>query len=98
MPGRTAFALQALDLEGRIFDEEFSTADLGNPERVIVETFDIIELAGGAAFPLLAAAARAGSRPGPKTDISCHPMRDLIKSRIWEWILFLIDAWVPNLR
>ena len=92
LPGRAALALQALDPEGRIFDEESSTADLGNPERVIVETFDIIELAGGAASPILAAAARAGLRPGPKIDISCHPMWDLTDSRILEWILFLIDA------
>ena len=84
--------MQALDPESKLFDEKLSTADLGNPERVIVETFDTIELAGGAASPLLAAAARAGLRPCPKIDIGCHPMWDLTESRILEWILFVIDA------
>ena len=70
-------------------DDCFGTAP--SPERILIETFDFVELCCGPRSPLSAAVARAGLRVGPRIDLAVHPMWDLRALRVVEWILFLAE-------
>ena len=60
------------------------------PARVLIETFDFIEVCCGQRGSLSAAMAKAGFRVGPRIDLAVHPMWDLKDDRIIEWLIFLI--------
>ena len=61
-----------------------------SPERVLIETFDFLELACGLNAPLTTSVARSGLRVGPRIDLLHDRMWNLGLLRVVEWILFLI--------
>ena len=61
-----------------------------SPERILLETFDVIELCCGPSSPLLTACSRAGLRVGPRIDIRLSAVWDVKEARVIEWVLFLI--------
>jgi hypothetical protein len=97
LSGPSACALFAHGSERDIEDlnETLRTRD-APIARVMIETFDFIELccgpdeADGSPPPLSGAVARAGLHVGPKVDIKQHPLWDLGSLRVLEWLLFLV--------
>ena len=61
-----------------------------SPERILIETFDFLEIACGLKAPLTSALARENLRVGPRIDLLQSGLWDLGRSRVVEWILFLI--------
>ena len=62
--------------------------DRPSPTRVLIETFDFLELYCGAESPLTAAMEQQGMRVGPRIDIRIHPAWDVTEFRIFEWLAF----------
>jgi len=62
-----------------------------SPSRILIETFDFIEICCGPHAPLSAAVAKQGLRVGPLIDILKSPLWDIRETRVVEWILFLIE-------
>ena len=60
-------------------------------ERILVETFDIIEVFSGRSAPLLRACAARGLRVGPRIDLNEHIAWDILRPRVWEWLFFLVE-------
>ena len=77
------------DLEGGADDLPFGASP--SPERVLVETFDFIEVCSGPRAPLSAAMAKMGFRVGPRIDLKVSDLWDLTSRRIVEWLLFMIE-------
>jgi hypothetical protein len=72
-------------------DPDFPESGQVGPDRVLIETFDFIEVCCGPRHPLSDAMARAGLRVGPHIDVLLHPMWDLACPRLLEWLIFLIS-------
>ena len=68
-------------------DDVFGTRP--SPARVLIETFDYVELCCGANAPLMQAMAAANFRLGPKIDVLANKFWDLGCTRVVEWLLFL---------
>ena len=62
-----------------------------SPQRILIETFDFVELCCGQTAPLMRAVGRAGLRCGPRIDILAHEFWDLSQTRVVEWLLFLAN-------
>ena len=62
-----------------------------DPERALVERFDVIEIFSGPRSPLLAACSRRGLRVGPRIDLNSSPAWDFRSWRLIEWLMFLIE-------
>ena len=62
-----------------------------SPERVLIETFDYMEICCGPRSPLCVAMARQGLRVGPHIDLATHKMWDITSLRVVEWLLFLAE-------
>ena len=60
------------------------------PDRVLIETFEFIELCCGSRSSLLDAIRHEDLRGGPRIDLATHPMWDM-QLRIVEWLLFLAE-------
>ena len=84
---------QRLKLAGLDDDADALESDLygtaPSPQRVLIETFDFVELCCGPNAPLMAAHSARGLRVGPRIDILEHPFWDLGCCRVVEWLLFL---------
>ena len=63
-----------------------------SPERILIETFDFLELCCGPRAPLSEAFAKQGLRTGPRIDLATHAMWDLRTGRIVEWLLFFAEG------
>lgn len=62
-----------------------------SPERVLIETFDFVEVCCGTRSPLCDAVRREGLRVGPRIDLAAHGMWDITVPRVVEWMLFLAE-------
>ena len=76
------------DPDGDGDDLPFGSAP--GPERILVETFDFIEICCGQRSPLVKAMTAAGFRVGPRIDISVHALWNIQHLRIIEWLLFMV--------
>jgi hypothetical protein len=61
------------------------------PERVLLETFDFVEICGGQRSSLSAAIRKQNLILGPRVDLNVHAMWDLRCLRVMEWSLFLAE-------
>ena len=77
------------DLEAGVDDLPFGSSP--SPGRILIETFDFIEVCSGPRAPLSAAMAAAGFRVGPRIDLKVSDLWDLTSGRIIEWLLFMIE-------
>ena len=69
--------------------DAFGTAP--SPERILIETFDFVEICCGTRSPLSEACRARGLRVGPRIDLAVHGMWDLLNPRVIEWLLFLAE-------
>ena len=61
------------------------------PMRVLIESWDFVELCSGPRAPLSAAIAARGLRVGPRVDLCRSSLWDLRELRIVEYLLFLAE-------
>ncbi len=78
-----------------VLDEDPDLPEPGQvgPDRVLIETFDFIEVCCGPRHPLSDAMARAGLRVGPHIDVLLHPMWDLACPRLPSPALACSSGW-----
>ena len=67
----------------------FGTAP--SPMRVLIETWDFLEIFGGPRSPLASAVSASGLRVGPAVDLRTSRLWDVTQIRIVEWLCFLAE-------
>ena len=77
---------------GESLHAELLQAQACDPERSLVEYFDVMEVFTGPRGPFLQACSRQGLRVGPLIDLQLSAAWDLSEGRLMEWLLFLIQA------
>ena len=82
--GSAAVALLRADPDAAEVLEEHIASQLVSPTRVLVGTFDFVEVMCGPRAPLLQAMARQGLRCGPVIDLAVFGMWDVREPRILE--------------
>lgn len=61
-----------------------------SPARMLVETFDVLEICCGANSPFVDACLAEGLRAGPRIDLAIHDSWDIASDRVVHWIFFLL--------
>ena len=79
------------ELEREEGDADVEPSALPRVERVLIETFDIVEVFCGPRAPLLTAASALGLRTGPRIDITVHPSWDFRQDRVVQWLFHLLE-------
>ena len=90
------FSNQEKSEHQELLEQEDEADIVQRVERVLAESFDIVEVFCGADALLSAACGRRGLRVGPRVDIAADPMWDLTSRRVCDWIIWLIQrrrAW-----
>ena len=87
MLGRHA---ESLIRSGQASEEDFTPFASPSPARLLIETFDYLELCCGPSAPLCSEFSRQGFRTGPKIDLKVHSFWNLQDDRVLAWILFLL--------
>ena len=90
-PGIASHVMEAAGGDLAAGDDDLPLGSLPSPERVLIETFDFIEICSGSRAPLSAAMAKAGFRVGPRIDLKVNDLWDLTSSRIVQWLLFMVE-------
>ena len=62
-----------------------------SPERILIETFDYLEICCGGRSPLVEAIKSKGLRTGPRIDLAAHSFWDISRPRVYEWLMFLAE-------
>ena len=62
-----------------------------SPQRVLIETFDFVEICCGQRSPLIEAMRKEGLRTGPRIDLAVHEFWNITHARVYEWLFFLAE-------
>ena len=78
---------KGLDLD----EDEFLEPGKSSIARILIETFDFVEVCCGPNSPLMLAMSSQGLRCGPRIDLLHHRTWDIGTARVLEWLMFLVQ-------